>query len=174
MTMLTLFMSVSGGIDWWVVAQLLLEISTFYAAIFMVFVVIMVLAMLNVINAIFVNDAMETTRMDVELRMQAEFEETKFMLERLTGIWESMTSERDSFQLDLEGFLAQVERDDVKLQFALVGVHFSDGVTLFKLLNVREECRSKVCQDFSCNPCEALGSVFFCTFRMGNWASTNS
>jgi len=139
MTMLTLFMSVSGGIDWWVVAQLLLEISTFYAAIFMVFVVIMVLAMLNVINAIFVNDAMETTRMDVELRMQAEFEETKFMLERLTGIWESMTSERDSFQLDLEGFLAQVERDDVKLQFALVGVHFSDGVTLFKLLNVRED-----------------------------------
>merc|ERR1712209_355730 len=53
MTMLTLFMAVAGGIDWWDVLRLLLEIHVGYAIVMMLFVVINVLAVLNVINAIF-------------------------------------------------------------------------------------------------------------------------
>ena len=68
MTILTLFMSVSGGVDYWDVLKLLLTISSGYAILFMLFIIITVLAVLNVINAIFVNDAMETTRMDKERR----------------------------------------------------------------------------------------------------------
>merc|ERR1712136_83209 len=78
MTMLTLFMSVSGGIDWWVAVKPLLGIGVSYAIIYVLFVVITQLAVLNVFSAIFVNDAMETTRMDSDLRMQMEVDETRF------------------------------------------------------------------------------------------------
>jgi len=133
MAMLTLFMAVSGGIDWWDVVKLLLEVHVAYASVFVVFVVITVLAVLNVINAIFVNDAMESTRKDFDLRTQGELEDTRFMLERLTVLFHDL--QRGGTVLDTE-FVSQVEEYDVKMQFALLGLHFTDGRNFFKLLDV--------------------------------------
>merc|ERR1719383_1690900 len=84
-------MAVSGGVDWFDVVKLLMQISSFYAAIFLLFIVITVLAMMNVINAIFVNDAIETTRMDMDLRMQGEMAQNQYMLDRLTVIFRQLT-----------------------------------------------------------------------------------
>ena len=56
MTMLTLFMTVAGGVDWWEVMRLTLDIHVICGLVFVLFVTITVLAVLNVINAIFVND----------------------------------------------------------------------------------------------------------------------
>merc|ERR1712136_637344 len=80
MTMGTLFMVVSGGVDWWDVVKLLLEIHVVYGLVFLLFVVITVLALLNVINSIFVNDAMDTALKDIDLRMKHEADQTKFMV----------------------------------------------------------------------------------------------
>lgn len=135
MTILTLFMSVSGGVDYWDVLKLLLTISSGYAILFMLFIIITVLAVLNVINAIFVNDAMETTRMDKDLRMHQELDETKMELERLTSMYLEM-DELGRGTINLQDFLKQVERDDMKIAFALMGVHFADGHTFFKHLDV--------------------------------------
>jgi len=135
MTMLTLFMAVAGGIDWWDVLRLLLEIHVGYAIVMMLFVVINVLAVLNVINAIFVNDAMESTRTDHDLRMQGELEETKLMLERLTKIFELMEKSESGVINDNE-FVEQVEREDVRMQFALLGLHFTDARNFFRLLDI--------------------------------------
>uniref|UniRef100_A0A7S1F886 EF-hand domain-containing protein n=1 Tax=Noctiluca scintillans TaxID=2966 RepID=A0A7S1F886_NOCSC len=137
MTMLTLFMAVSGGIDWWDIQKLLLEVHVSYALVFLLFVIITVLAVLNVINAIFVNDAMESTRQDHALRMQGELDDTRFMLERLTVMFQELQSgcEGDGVVLETE-FVTQVEREDVKMQFALLGVHFTDSLNFFKLLDV--------------------------------------
>lgn len=134
MTILTLFMSVSGGVDYWEVLKLLLVISHGYAMLYMLFIVLTVLAVLNVINAIFVNDAMETTRMDKDLRMHQELDETKMELERLTSIFIEM-DEKGMGTINLQDFLKQVERDDMKIAFALIGVHFADGHTFFKHLD---------------------------------------
>jgi len=135
MTMLTLFMAVSGGLDWWDILELLLKISVQYALVFILFIVITILAILNVINAIFVNDAMECTHMDIDLRMQGELEETKQMLERLTRIFEEMSPD-SSGTVGLQDFVEHVERDEMKMVFSLIGLQFTDGVTLFKLLDV--------------------------------------
>jgi len=134
MTMLTLFMSVSGGIDWWVAVKPLLEIGVSYAVIFVVFVVISQLAILNVISAIFVNDAMETTRMDPDMRMQMEVEETRFAIERLTEIFAELAS--GSLLIPKGEFVKRVESMENKLKFAMLGLHFVDPVNFFKSLDV--------------------------------------
>jgi len=136
MTMVTLFMAVAGGIDWWDVMRLLLEVSPGYAVVFMLFVIITVLAVLNVINAIFVNDAIESTRTDHDLRMSGELEETSLMLQRLTAIFAMMESPYGTGMLTEQCFAEQVEREDVKMQFALLGLYFSQGPHFFRLLDV--------------------------------------
>merc|ERR1712136_573301 len=139
MTMVTLFMAVAGGVDWWDVMRLLLEIHVVFGLIFMLFVIITVLAVLNVINAIFVNDAMESTRTDHDLRMQGELEETRLMLERLTDIFWKMemeSSDSCSGEISDAAFVDQVEREEMKMQFALLGLHYTDGVNFFRLLDI--------------------------------------
>jgi len=137
MTMVTLFMAVAGGVDWWDVMRLLWESHVVYGVIFMLFVVITVLAVLNVINAIFVNDAMESTRTDHDLRMQGELEETRLMLERLTAIYEKIESVGNgSGEISDRIFIEQVEREEMKMQFALLGLYYTDGFNFFRLLDI--------------------------------------
>lgn len=134
MTMLTLFMSVSGGVDWWDVADTLLSISVLYVVLFLVFVIFTVLAIMNVISAIFVNDAMETASMDMDLRMKAEVERTRVMVGTLTSIFKDM-SIRGEWVAPTE-FANQMEREDMKLFCASIGLYFTNYNSLFKLLDV--------------------------------------
>jgi len=134
MTMLTLFMSVSGGVDWWDVVDTLLSISVLYVVLFLVFVIVTVLAIMNVISAIFVNDAMETASMDMDLRMKAEVERTRVMVGTLTSIFKDM-SIRGEWVAPTE-FANQMEREDMKLFCASIGLYFTNYNSLFKLLDV--------------------------------------
>jgi len=139
MTMLSLFMVVSGGVDWWDIAKILLEIHVGYALIFLGFIIITVLAVLNVISAVFVNDALEGARKDYSLRTQAELEDTAFMVERLTAIFQEVENGAGSMVsgvISQRHFVLQMEREDVKMQLALLGFYFSDGLNFFKLLDV--------------------------------------
>lgn len=72
MSMLTLFMAASGGLDWWTVIRLFLEIHIVYGLIFLIYIIVTVLALLNVVNSIFVHDAMASARMDMSLRPDAD------------------------------------------------------------------------------------------------------
>jgi len=146
MAVLTLFMAVSGGIDWWDVVKLLIDIHLLYACLFLLFVVVTVLAVMNVINAIFVNDAIETTRMDMDLRMQYEMAQNQYMLDRLTVIFRQLTiaqsgdvislSDAGHPVMSMHTFVDQVEDDHVKFQLSMLGLHFTDGEAFFKLLDM--------------------------------------
>merc|ERR1719284_1236640 len=129
-------MTVTGGIDWGVVLEMFIDISLLYALVFMGFVMVTALAVLNVINAIFVNDAMESTRTDPDLRMQGELEDTTFMLRRLTTIYDEMVSlEGAEDILSDKQFVEQVESQQVKMQLSLMGLYYTDGLNFFKLLD---------------------------------------
>lgn len=136
MACMTLFMAVSGGVDWFDVVKLLMQISSFYAAIFLLFIVITVLAMMNVINAIFVNDAIETTRMDMDLRMQGEMAQQQHMVEKLSLLFRQMVHESRSSAINMVDFIDNVEADSIKMQLTMLGLTFTDGETLFRLLDI--------------------------------------
>lgn len=134
MTMLTLFMTISGGVDWWDVCSLLLEIGTVYVLFFLLFVVISVLAVLNVINAIFVNDAVDATQRDLDLRSQAELAKNRAMLTRLTHIFHAMEKDRRDM-VSIEAFMKHMDDEDMKNHLSLIGLSWIDGVSLFRFLD---------------------------------------
>jgi len=134
MAMLTLFMSVSGGVDWWEVAEALLSMSVVYVFGFLVFMSLSVLAILNVISAIFVNDAMETASMDLDLRLKGEVERTRLMVQTLTDIFNEM-SVRGEGVAPYE-FAMKMESQDMKLFCSSVGLYFTNYNSLFQLLDV--------------------------------------
>lgn len=133
MTMLTLFMAVAGGIDWWDVVRLLLEINIIYVLLFVAFVIFTVLAAMNVISAIFVNDAMETASQDTDLRLKGEVDQTRQMVDSLNQLFYGMST--DGENITAAEFVPQMEGEDMKLFCSSLGLHFTDGESLFKLLD---------------------------------------
>jgi len=66
--------------------------------------------------------------------MKHEADQTKFMVETLTNIFNGMSKCGDT--ITQKEFMAQVDREDMKLFCALIGLHYPDGETLFRLLDV--------------------------------------
>merc|ERR1719350_1227876 len=63
-TLLTLFMCVSGGINWWDLVKLFREIGDGYSLLLSIYIAIMVLALMNIVTGIFVNDAVAMAQHD--------------------------------------------------------------------------------------------------------------
>merc|ERR1712136_513144 len=127
--------SMTGGIDWWVGAKAMLSIHPAYAVLFVLFVLLMVVVVLNVITGIFVNDAVAFARMDEDMRMQAELQESRQLTDRLNSMFRDIdTSSNGSFTL--EDLKAQLQRHEVNMLFSLLGIDVSDAVSFFNLLDV--------------------------------------
>ena len=135
MTLLTLFMSITGGINWWEVQQLFLDMSLAYALVFVLFVLVTLLAAMNVITGIFVTDAVQMARLDSEMQVQQEMDENRHHLQNLRDLFQQMDA-HDHGTITLEDFTTQMERQEVRMNFAMLGLDVSDAVAFFKLLDV--------------------------------------
>lgn len=134
-TLLTLFMSITGGVSWWDVIQLLINVWPGYAFIFVVYIMVTVLAALNIITGIFVNDAVQMARMDHEWKVQRDMEENKFHLEKLKELFMEIDTSSTG-TISLQEFTTQMEREEVRFLFSVIGLDVSDAVAFFKLLDV--------------------------------------
>jgi len=135
MTLLTLFMCITGGVNWWEVQRLLLDISVAYALLFILFVLVTVLAAMNVITGIFVNDAVEMASLDSDNKVQQEMDQNRHYLQKLLELFQKIdTTHRGS--ITLETFLQQMQQEEVKLNFAMLGLDVSDPMAFFSLLDV--------------------------------------
>jgi len=77
---------------------------------------------------------MESTRMDPDLRMQMEVEDTRFAIERLTEIFADLT--HGGLRIPQSEFVVGVQSIDNKLRFAMLGLHFVDPLNFYKSLDV--------------------------------------
>ena len=135
MTILTLFMCVTGGLDWWDVADLMLEIGPGHGLLFMSFVSVMILVLLNIVTGIFVNDALEQSQLDRDLMAKLEMERRERDMERLTKIFARMDSARIG-KITLEQFLVHLDIPEVRALFSVMGLDISDAITFFESLDV--------------------------------------
>lgn len=83
------------------------------------------------------NEAIESTRTDHDLRVHGELKETRMMLESLTALFEQMESEGHcSGTVSQSVFVELVEREEMKMQFALLGLYYTDGFNFFRFLDI--------------------------------------
>jgi len=134
-TMLTLFMSMTGGIDWSDAFEVLTRIHWLYGLLFTLFIACSALAVLNIITSIFVTDAIEVAHMDVDLRMRAQIGNSRKAVKELTDIFREMdVAQQNTITSDM--LEKAVRNDTVRAQFALLGLEITDAVSFFRVLDV--------------------------------------
>lgn len=141
MTLLTLFMTMSGGVSWWDICQMMLTIHSGYGCLFVLFISIMLLAVLNVITGTFVNEAVEVANMDRDLRSQRETERQKVFLKELRQLFFDMDCQQMG-TIQLAEFEETLQREDVKAALSILGLDVNNAVTFFKLLDA--DCSQKL------------------------------
>lgn len=134
-SLLTLFMAISGGVDWFPVWKLLNTIHVVHGGMFLLYVCLSQLAVLNIITGIFVNDALENASLDHELLMQKTVKQNKDMYKKLRFLFEKMAPEGGSC-ITLQDFEQQLNSYEVKLMFQFMGLETSDALRLFRILDV--------------------------------------
>jgi hypothetical protein len=83
--MLSMFFSVTGGVDWYEVLQPLLAVSWLYACVFVAFVIFVVFGVFNVLNAVFVESVL--TNRDKDLLIQNEQVKTRIFMRDLADLF---------------------------------------------------------------------------------------
>ena len=135
MALLTLCMSISGGVNWWEIQAAFLDFSPFCSAMFIVYLALMILAMLNIVTGIFVNDAIEVAQSDRELRAMAALQRHANSIGHLRETFNLMDVD-DSGKITLEEFKASLQNLEVRLTLESLGVDMPNAVCLFTMLDV--------------------------------------
>eukprot|EP00927_Polykrikos_kofoidii_P029814 TRINITY_DN2570_c0_g2_i1.p1 TRINITY_DN2570_c0_g2~~TRINITY_DN2570_c0_g2_i1.p1 ORF type:complete len:632 (-),score=117.38 TRINITY_DN2570_c0_g2_i1:198-2093(-) len=123
-TMLTLYMNVTGGLDWAVANDQLSQLaSPILNVLLVVYVAFCVFAMMNVITGVFVGQAMQSVQEDQD----------NFMVKNINGVFKK--TEATSGQITWEEFSKLIhEREMIEL-FKAINIDVSEAMSLFRLLD---------------------------------------
>jgi len=135
MTLLTLFMAVSGGISWWDAATPLLDISVVYVLVFAFYVSVMVLGVLNIVTGIFVNDAVEMAQMDRDLLSQTEIQRKNGLFGELRALFAELDQD-NSGTLTFDEFENCMQQLETQAYLQGLGLDVSNVKGVFALLDV--------------------------------------
>jgi len=136
-TLLTLFMSISGGVNWEVLVTALMKIHVAFGFLFVAFIACMQLAALNIIAGIFVNDAIEMAQSDRHIVLQAESTRNKTLVCDLKRLFLEFDTDQ-SGTLTLDEFMQAFQNPAVQARFRLLGVELTDAESLFDMLDIAE------------------------------------
>lgn len=131
---LSLYMAMSGGIDWIEVWQALQVMPSEYGAAFLAFIAFSILALLNVITAVFVETVMQRSQKDRELLVQQELERKKDFSESMQRVFEELDA-NGSGTLTLEEFERQLEDENVLTFLSTLELDITQVRTLLTLLD---------------------------------------
>merc|ERR1719460_655813 len=85
-TLWTLVGSVTGGYDWVPIAEPMAEVGPQYVFAFLLYISFVLLGLLNILNGIFVNAALQSSAMNRELAIDAAVKRRKHMIEELVNL----------------------------------------------------------------------------------------
>merc|ERR1712136_106491 len=130
--LLTLFMSISGGVSWEVLVNPLMKIHVAYGLFFVGFIACVMLAALNIIAGIFVNDAIERAEKDRDIALQAESHRNKMVMKELHDLFLEFDTDH-SGTLTRQEFMDAFDIEGVQARFKRLGVEFdaSGGSQVF-------------------------------------------
>jgi len=132
-TVLTLFMAISGGIDWAVAYDVVKLSGRIGSFIFLTYICFMLLAVTNIITSIFMQKAMKQAKPDVEDTMLETCQENLEAVQDLKELFNSIDVDSSS-SLTLEEFRETLKNVLVQEYFLMKGLNVSHVDMFFSLL----------------------------------------
>lgn len=130
----SLYMAMTGGVDWEEIWQALAPLPPEYRAVFLTFITFGILALLNVITAVFVETAMQRSQNDQELKVQTEVEKKVDFIQKMQRIFEELDT-NSSGTLTLEEFEKQMQDENVLTFMSTLELDIDQVRTLLTLLD---------------------------------------
>ncbi|CAE8621739.1 unnamed protein product [Polarella glacialis] len=109
---LSLYMAMSGGLDWVEMWNALEPLPMEYRLAFLTFLTFAIFALLNVVTAVFVETALQRSQNDTELMVQQEMEQKVEFVETMQRIFQELDS-NGSGTLSLDEFEQQLDDEHI-------------------------------------------------------------
>jgi len=135
--MVTLFQSITGGLDWGEVYTYLSEIHYFVGAAYILFIYFMVFLVMNVVVGTVVNVTSEVSKRDRDSVVSEEMVRLKQYASDIKGFFE-MADIDGSGQLSYDEFVKYLQEDQVKAYFRALDLDSRQVHTLFTLLDCND------------------------------------
>jgi len=133
-TMLSLFMSIAGGVSWEEVIGPLKTISSVWGLAYLFYVAFTYFAVLNVVTAVFCQSAMESAQEDHATVVQSLLDNKEAHLQKLKAVFSEMGAE-DLGAISFAMFEEKINTPEVKGYLETLGLDVWDAWSFFKLLD---------------------------------------
>jgi len=134
-SMLTLFMSITGGLSWIDALEALTSFSFFALTFFVIYIVITVFAVLNVVTGVFCNTAIESAAADKEIAAITQLKKQQDLSQSLHEIFDEMDVD-NSNTITLDEFRDALSSTKLSNFLESLGISTADAWTLFALMDV--------------------------------------
>lgn len=133
-SMLSLFMTITGGIDWKDAYFPLSQVSAAACLVFLIYISLMTLCIMNVLFGIFCQCALDAASLDREQVVSLQMAERKRFVEELTGLF-ARWDYQDSGNCTLAEFKHHLEDEETQALLSSLQIPARDAVMLFELLD---------------------------------------
>ncbi|CAJ1351995.1 unnamed protein product [Effrenium voratum] len=135
-SMLSLFMSIAGGVSWEEVIGPLKEISIVWALCFVFYVAFTYFAVLNVVTGVFCQSAIESAQNDHAMVVQALMDNKAAHIAKLRSLFNHLNGQdNDAGIITLGMFEEKINSPAVREYFEALGLDIWDAWSFFKLLD---------------------------------------
>jgi len=133
-SMLSLAMSISGGVSWEQVLAPLEVISTFWVIMYLFYIAFSTLAVLNVVTGVFCQSAIESAQSDHDMVIQSILNNKEAHIEKIKMLFTEIDA-AESGVITFQMFQDRIMSQEVKTYFESIDLDVWDAWTFFKLLD---------------------------------------
>lgn len=133
-TFWTLIGSVTGGYDWAIVAEPICAIGFTYVFFFLLYISFVMLGLLNILNGIFVNAALQSSAMNRELAIDSVIVKRESMIEDMVALFLEADSDQ-SGTVSWEEFKLYLQDEKIKAYFMALELDMTSAMKIFELLD---------------------------------------
>lgn len=134
-TMLSLFMSIAGGVSWEEVVRPLKAISTAWVFVFLFYIAFTYFAVLNVVTGVFCQSAIDSAQNDQTVVLQSILATKQANIEKIRHLFEKIDVEETGV-ITYKMIESCVTSDEVQTMCESIGIDVWDAWSFFKLLDV--------------------------------------
>lgn len=133
-SMLTLFLSISGGLSWTEALEPLRTVSSVAFSCFIIYIFITIFAILNVVTGVFCNNAIESSKADKDIAIMKQIEWHKGQLRALKGVFNEIDNDQSN-KVSISELEVALSQEKLSSFMESMAISTQDIWTLFLILD---------------------------------------